>query len=205
MKNFWDRPPTTSLEYFQCFDRARVLRHFRLYLINSTIHRDYTGKLGSLRFVRTLVKVKLETYLDTTQTNDSGLAIVRNMQLLSKKVTILQHNDRWNFSSYFTSKKLASMFPSNRLFELHLLRTNSNLEKIWKNNLNSSNSNKKQNPPNKRRWTMQRLWECLPKPKLIWLASKILWLALTKEWLKWKIYMRVQSIRIRKLISIWLK
>src|ERR1700677_661577 len=166
MRNFWDRPPTIRVEYYQCYDKALALQHFKLYLINSTIVRDYTGKLDFRPFVRTLVKVKLGIYWDTTQMSDSGLAIHRSMQLLSKKVTIVPHNDKWNFNSFFTLKRLASMSPSNRLSELLSSPTNNSYVKTWKNSLNSKNSNSKPNPPSKRRWTMQRLWHSLPSLKL---------------------------------------
>src|ERR1700684_2761368 len=158
MKNFWDRPPTISLEYFQCFDREQLLRHFKLYLINSTIRRDYTERLDWRRFVRTSAKVKFEISSAMTQTQDSGAAIHRSMQLLSKKVTIVQLSDRWNFSNFFTSKRLASMSPLHRLSELLSSPTSASAVKTWKSSHNNSNNSNKQNPPNKRKWTTLKLW-----------------------------------------------
>src|SRR5271154_2642407 len=102
MKNYWDQQRMINLEYYLCYVKEQDSQHCKPYSTSLITHNACMEKYGSKPFVKTLVKVKSVISLDMMPTLDFGHHTLKNMQSLSKKVTILQLKDKWNCNSSCT-------------------------------------------------------------------------------------------------------
>src|ERR1700676_5462583 len=107
MKSFWERRQMIRAVSFPCFAKVQDLPHYKRSSINLIILNVFSARSDSRQFVRTLVKARFATFLVMMLIQDFGQAIARNTLLQLRRVTIVQHKDRWNFNNYYTLKNSA--------------------------------------------------------------------------------------------------
>src|SRR5271166_4719206 len=143
MKNYSVLRPMTRAVYCQCLDKAQVSPLYKPSSTNWTILSDCLEKLGFKPLERISAKVKYVTSWVMTLIRVSGRPTAKSTPLQLKRVIIVRHKSKWNFSNCYTSNSWEWQLLTNRSCVLHLLLINGKSLLIWKSSHNSKPSKPK--------------------------------------------------------------